>query len=81
MNFWKDDVYFNDNINEVVKEVVRGINNIITEVLESYFHYNKSVTKICMHEMFQRVLLKFEYSTKFTRNIHRPWGKNKSIKD
>lgn len=34
-----------------------------------------------MPEMFQRVLLKLEYSTKLTRNIHRPWGKTKSIKD
>ena len=53
MNFWKDDVYFDDNINEVVKEVVREINNIITEVLESYFHYTKSVTKIVCLKCFR----------------------------
>ena len=35
MNFWDENVYFNNNINELVKEVDMEINNITTEVLES----------------------------------------------
>ena len=35
MNYWDEDVYMNDYINKLLKEVNAGINNIASEVLES----------------------------------------------
>lgn len=35
MNYWDEDVYMNDYINKLLKEVNAGINNIAAEVLES----------------------------------------------